>query len=224
MKHKLFFLCLSLFAGICFARNNLPSCSGNDVSKWNNCFGIEVFNHGYQFSGQYKDGKLNGLGVHYASNGSVLFAGSFRNGQWENPQPLDLKNFPFFNPNKNLNNRQIFDTYICRRNSEIGYIYRGDKWEGTNFKQEKPFFLNINSERIIDHDSFFSIGIINTPEKCTKPYNATSPEIHQCSGVMSTFTFNDKTYEGAFSSIAGASQMGSRDTIVTGIFKCQKIN
>lgn len=220
-KISLFFL--FLFPGLCFAKNNLPACNGVDVSMWSNCFGTEVLSHGYQFSGQYQNGKLNGLGVHYTSNGSVIFAGKFRNGNWGDPMPLDLRNFPFLHQNKNLINKQIFDTHLCHRKDEIGYIYKGDKWERTFFNLQKAFFLNINSKREIDFESFSVISIVSTPEKCTKPY-VDHPQVHQCSGVMSTFTFNDRTLEGAFAVIAGGSQTGNRDTIATGIFKCQKIN
>jgi len=224
MKKIIFYFIFGMVTSAAYAQNNINSCKGNDISKWNNCFGTEILNHGYQISGYYKDGKNNGLGVHYTNNGSVIFAGTFKNGNWEDPQPLDLKKFPFLPSNNNIGNKQIFDTYMCRRNSEIGYIFKNGKWTVTNFKIENPFFLNINSDRIIDHESFSVLGITSSPEKCTKPYNTTSPEIHQCSGIMSIFSFNDQTLEGAFSMIAGASQSGNRDTVSTGIFKCQKVN
>ena len=63
---NLFLLFFFLFA---LNSYSLPKCEGDDVSKWNNCYGTFTFASGNKYVGEYKDGKKHGQGTLTSLNG-----------------------------------------------------------------------------------------------------------------------------------------------------------
>ena len=53
-----------------FAQSNLPACTGNDSSKWNNCHATLILSKSAKYIGEYKDGKRHGQGTFTFDDGS----------------------------------------------------------------------------------------------------------------------------------------------------------
>ena len=70
--------------GLSFAQNNLPAwnrlpeCKGQDMAQGLNCFGSFEYYNGEKYTGQYKDGKRNGLGTYTWPDGQK-YSGPFDN-------------------------------------------------------------------------------------------------------------------------------------------------
>ncbi|NBW25586.1 MAG: CHAT domain-containing protein [Betaproteobacteria bacterium] len=94
----------------------LPSCQGNDVSRWTNCFGTETFRNGDRsaaeykegrrtgqgmftwadgdrYVGEFKDDKRNGRGIFYLANGSISQTGIWSDGTLVTSQYVDPNSF-----------------------------------------------------------------------------------------------------------------------------------
>jgi len=61
---------------------NLPACQGRDATRWGNCFGTFTFANGEKYVGEFKNGKRNGQGTFYASNGLVTSQGMWADGNF----------------------------------------------------------------------------------------------------------------------------------------------
>jgi hypothetical protein len=70
MKNLLRFLAFVLMVGSAYAQNNLPACQGRETAKWSDCFGTVTLTDGGKYIGDFKDGKYNGQGTFYSSDGS----------------------------------------------------------------------------------------------------------------------------------------------------------
>ena len=70
MKNLLRFLAFVLMVGSAYAQNNLPACQGRESAKWSDCFGTVTLTDGGKYIGEFKDGKYNGQGTFYSSDGS----------------------------------------------------------------------------------------------------------------------------------------------------------
>ena len=74
MNIKIFTICLILFSSQTFAEE----CQGNDSRKWMDCNGSKLFGSGELHVGEYKNGKMHGLGTLTFSDGRK------NSGQWKN--------------------------------------------------------------------------------------------------------------------------------------------
>ena len=58
----------------------LPKCSGDyDTVRWTDCFGVYEWSTGFQYSGEFKDGKRHGFGVSKFPNGTK-YSGKYKFG------------------------------------------------------------------------------------------------------------------------------------------------
>jgi hypothetical protein len=64
--------------GVC-AQSNLPPCQ-EDLSRWNNCFGVVTYADGKKYAGEYKNGKLNGH-VTFTSAIGDKYIGEYKDGK-----------------------------------------------------------------------------------------------------------------------------------------------
>lgn len=71
---------LTLASAPLLAQSNLPPCEGEEFSKWNNCYGTVTFDKGGNYSGEFKNGKFNGMGTFKPGNGDV-YVGQYKNNQ-----------------------------------------------------------------------------------------------------------------------------------------------
>ena len=76
---RLLFLCL-LGLGNVYAQSNLPACQGRDAAKWRDCYGTFAFTDGGKYIGEFKDGKFNGQGTFYSSDGSSAMKATLAQG------------------------------------------------------------------------------------------------------------------------------------------------
>ena len=85
MKKILFAVTYVFMLVAVFAQNSLPPCPtgwfGDDTSSWSNCYGTTTFKSGNKYSGEWKDGKLNGQGTFtYAKGNTHTNIGEFKDG------------------------------------------------------------------------------------------------------------------------------------------------
>ncbi len=74
-------------------KSNLPACKGEDISKWDKCFGALNNNTGQkEYIGEFKAGKYDGYGVLYSFDGgdNFIYKGQFKAG-WKNGYGIKYK-------------------------------------------------------------------------------------------------------------------------------------
>jgi hypothetical protein len=120
---KLIPLTMATLIGVAFAQSSLPSCQGNDSSKWNNCFGKWSSSNGDTFVGEYKDGKRHGQGTYTYATGNKFvgeyiddqpngqgsffgFDGSVGLGEWKDGKPNGR--FIIYRADKSIDSSGIF--------------------------------------------------------------------------------------------------------------------
>jgi len=81
MKRFLRFISFLFMSGAACAQSTLPACRG-EFSSWSDCFGEYTSANGNKYVGEWKDGKANGQGTSYASNGSVIRQGIWIDGSF----------------------------------------------------------------------------------------------------------------------------------------------
>jgi hypothetical protein len=110
----------------------------------------------------------------------------------------------------------------CQYTHAEGFKYHNRGWSSSKFKLDKPFFIKIKDDGLIDISSIEKLIVgIRSCER-TLPYSR--PEVVMCIGSLDFLGFNTKTLEGAKTYIAASTQdSNERDTIFTEIFTCQKI-
>jgi hypothetical protein len=63
MKNLLRFLAFVLMVGGAYAQSKLPACRGSDASRWSSCFGEITKDDQYSYSGDFLNGRFQGLGT-----------------------------------------------------------------------------------------------------------------------------------------------------------------
>ena len=137
---KLFLLSiLCLISGVTVAQSNLPACQGNEMSKWNNCFGFHVktgdhMNYGFftnnsKYVGEYKEGLPEGKGVLTDNYNSHKYEGTFTNGKLEG-QGVRYDNAGTKFEGEFVDGKPKRGTYIHKDGSKIVGEYWGGSWRG----------------------------------------------------------------------------------------------
>ena len=63
MKSLFRYFAFFLMVGNAYAQNNLPACQGSDASRWRSCFGEITKDDEYSYSGDFLNGRFQGLGT-----------------------------------------------------------------------------------------------------------------------------------------------------------------
>ena len=77
MKKLLLFMIGTMLTFAAYGQSKLPPCRGSNVTKWNNCFGIETFPSGSKYVGEFKDDEYHGQGTYISANGS-MYVGQYK--------------------------------------------------------------------------------------------------------------------------------------------------
>lgn len=110
----------------------------------------------------------------------------------------------------------------CQFTESGGYIYRNNRWQLTSFTLDKPFFMKLQSDGVLDPSSLAGLGMTYNIT-CNRPYNH-RPEFVRCSGNSDFLIFSTKTLAGSTSVLHGAASEGSnRDTLSINTFSCQRM-
>jgi len=134
---KLFLIpILFLISGVTVAQSNLPACQGNEMSKWNNCFGFHVktgdhMNYGFftnnsKYVGEYKEGLPDGKGVLTDNYNSHKYEGTFTNGKLEG-QGVRYDNVGIKFEGEFVDGKPKRGTYIYKNGSK----HVGEYWDGS---------------------------------------------------------------------------------------------
>jgi hypothetical protein len=117
-----------------FEQNNLPSCQGSDVTRWNNCNGELTVKGETIYAGEWKNGKYDGKGSITLQSGEQ-FIGWFKNGnitgwgQYAFPKEFLNKNNLKYCSDTNKNN---WDSCFGKRVYTDGDNYVGE-WKDGKF-------------------------------------------------------------------------------------------
>jgi hypothetical protein len=79
-----------------YAQGNLPRCLSS--ANRHNCFDSVTYVNGDKYVGEFKDGKANGLGTSYASNGSIINQGIWAGNVFVRSAPLQQAVAPTLQP------------------------------------------------------------------------------------------------------------------------------
>lgn len=115
--------------------------------------------------------------------------------------------------------------FACQFTGANGFTYEGGRWKTQQFILDKPFFIKINSNGIINDSSLKGVGM-DYLVQCMKAYSNSRPELIRCNDPTDTLIFNTKTLEGAKSALGGASQAPTnnpRDDLSIRLFNCQSM-
>jgi hypothetical protein len=113
-------------------------------------------------------------------------------------------------------------TIACQFTNSNGYTYEGGRWKRSGFIVDKPFFIKIKPDGIIDESSLKGVDMY-FEIKCKRPFGNVRQELVICHETTDSLVLNTKTLEGAISSLAGAgsSSNNKRDDVVIKLFNCQ---
>jgi len=115
-------------------------------------------------------------------------------------------------------------TLACQFSGSSGYTYEGGSWKRSGFILEKPFFIKINSNGIIDESSLKGVDM-DYMAQCKRVFSSTRPELVICHAISNSLILNTKTFEGAISTLFGAvsSNNNNRDDLSIKLFNCQSM-
>ena len=69
------------FCNIGWAESSLSECKGSNFEQWTNCQGIETWENGRQYVGEFQEGKRHGQGIMTHPDGAKY------TGQWKDGLP-----------------------------------------------------------------------------------------------------------------------------------------
>ncbi len=95
--------------------SHMPNCKGEDISKWDRCYGEHVFESGGIYKGEWRDGRLNGKGTYITDDGRK-FEGLWKNGERVLANKSLLSDIEF---KKNPNNLPICPAADLSKNTDI---------------------------------------------------------------------------------------------------------
>ena len=76
-KLSLYIFLILFFCNLGWTESSLPECKGSSYEKWTNCQGIEEWDNGRKYVGEWKDGKRHGKGMMTHPEGAQYI------GQWK---------------------------------------------------------------------------------------------------------------------------------------------
>lgn len=110
----------------------------------------------------------------------------------------------------------------CQVSDANGYIYQNGKWKRSGFVVDKPFFLKISADGLIEPSSLSGVGM-SYGVSCRNPWMHLRDTII-CNDSVDQLVVNTTTLEGAIARFSGAAGSGSvRDTLSVSVFQCQKM-
>jgi len=80
-KLSLYIFLILFFCNLGWTESSLPECKGSNYEKWTNCQGIEEWDNGRKYVGEWKDGKRHGKGIMTHPEGAQYI------GQWKEGVP-----------------------------------------------------------------------------------------------------------------------------------------
>lgn len=115
------------------------------------------------------------------------------------------------------------DTVLaCQYTNSGGFNYKNQRWTSSAFILEKPFFIKIKDDGLVDPVSLSSINMHGSD--CKRAWSSINPEQISCSSSIKFMQFNTKTLEGSSASLYGSVNSGNeRDSVVVSLFGCQKM-
>jgi hypothetical protein len=165
---KLIPLTMATLIGVAFAQSSLPSCQGNDSSKWNNCFGKWSYSNGDTFVGEYKDGKRHGHGTYTFAEGSK-YTGEHKDGNFEGRGTITYSG----------GGRYVGEVKDNKRNGQ-GTFFSADGFIGLGeWKDNLPDgrFIEYRADKSIDSSGVFKNGQLIKAESINPSiFNRISPE------------------------------------------------
>ena len=115
-------------------------------------------------------------------------------------------------------------TLACQFTNSNGYSYEGGKWKRSGFLVDKPFFIKIKPNGIIDESSLKGVEMDYMPQ-CKRVFSNIRPELVSCHDATDSLVLNTKTLEGAISTLGGAGSASNnkRDDVGVKLFNCQSM-
>ena len=114
-------------------------------------------------------------------------------------------------------------TLACQFTNSNGFTYEGGKWKRSGFLAEKPFFIKIKPNGIIDESSLKGVDM-NFEPQCKRVYNYVAPELLICYDTVKSLLLNIKTLEGAISFLGGVALPNpTKDDMSISLFNCQSM-
>jgi hypothetical protein len=115
------------------SESNLPKCSGEIESAWNNCYGEMKSKSGDVYKGEYKDGKYFGKGEFLMSNGDK-FLGNWIDGLKNGQGIYTWKEGDIFEGEFKMGQRQGKATYLYFDGRKfIGYYENNKRLNGREY-------------------------------------------------------------------------------------------
>lgn len=111
-------------------QSNLPACQGSDASKWTNCFGHWTAQNGYNYIGEWKNGKQEGLGT------ATFPSGDKHIGEYKNGAMSGQGTYYYTSNDQFKGDKYVGEFKNDRRNGQGTYYYlaenqyKGDKHTG----------------------------------------------------------------------------------------------
>jgi hypothetical protein len=114
-------------------------------------------------------------------------------------------------------------TLACQFTNNNGFTYEEGKWKRSGFITEKPFFIKIKPNGIIDESSLKGVDM-NFEPQCKRVYSYVAPELLICYSTLRSLLLNTKTLEGAISFLGGVALPNpTRDDMSISLFNCQSM-
>ena len=105
-KLSLYIFLFLFFCSMGWTESSLSECKGSYHEKWTDCHGIETWENGRKYDGEFKDGKRHGHGTMTNPDGSAYI------GQWKEGLPKGKGNETWKEGTKYEETRFRRDPYI----------------------------------------------------------------------------------------------------------------
>ena len=117
-------------------KSNLPPCEGVEIDKWDRCLGEHVFESGGRYKGEWRDGRINGMGIYITDDGRK-FEGTWKNGERVVVNKNELQGIEF---KKNPNNLPLCPVADYSKQSDDERVAKWNKcWGKYEIIKNKSF-------------------------------------------------------------------------------------